>query len=371
MENIKYYTPEMSIRDKLQREFADRWLVTKRGILLLTPRFGKIYTSINILESFDKDAKILIAYPDKEIKKSWEKDFITREYCDANVTYSTHLSLKKQVGKYFDIIIIDEIHLLSPAQRMQCSLLFMTNIHILGLTGTLMDKTECTLHDELDLQVIAEYTIKEGIRDKIIPDYKITIIETPLDNIVMKQYSKGPRTDKKHFQSISWVINKLDRSGGDAKFLRLARMRLIQKSTSKVLMTKKILANNPDERILVFCGLTAIADELGIPAYHAKVKEKGIFQDFVDGFTNHLAVVKIGNSGVTYQNLGMIIINYFDSNAENLAQKINRAMNMEFDNPEKTAEIVILCSDEKVELSWLKKALEFFDPNKISYIKNS
>jgi hypothetical protein len=77
--------------------------------------------------------------------------------------------------------------------------------------------------------------------------------------------------------------------------------------------------------------------------------------------------VKIGNSGVTYTKLSRIIINYFDSNAENLAQKINRAMNMEFDNPEKRAEIVILSSMEDVELNWLGKALEFFDPAKIKY----
>ena len=78
-----------------------------------------------------------------------------------------------------------------------------------------------------------------------------------------------------------------------------------------------------------------IADELGIPSYHSKSSEKQIFDDFAEGVGNHLAVVKIGNTGVTYKPLNKVIINYFDSNGENLAQKINRCMAMEYNTPEK------------------------------------
>ena len=115
MEHIK----EPSLRDKLQLEFADKWLMIQQGILLLTPRFGKIYTTINILERLEQDIEILIAYPDREIEKSWRADFQTRYFDDSNVTYTTHLSIKKHKDKKFGIVIIDEIHLLSPAQREQ------------------------------------------------------------------------------------------------------------------------------------------------------------------------------------------------------------------------------------------------------------
>lgn len=356
-----------NIRNRLQSEFADKWIKTMRGILYLTPRFGKIYTTINILERIEQGIEILIAYPDIQIKESWEKDFITRGFDSSNVTYTTHMSLKKYVGKKFGMIIIDEIHLLSPAQRMALSDIQDNNLVVLGLTGTLMDKTEKILHEELCLSVVAEYSLAQGIRDKIIPDYEINIVNTPLDDTRLKQYSKGMKTDKKHFNDLNFVIKKMDKEGRNAQFMRLHRLRLIQKSYAKVLKTRHILQKYSEERILVFCGLVEVAESLGIPAYHGKVKNKQIFQDFVDGKTKHLAVVKIGNSGVTYAKLGRIIINYFDSNAENLAQKINRAMNMEFDNPEKIAKIVILSSMEEVELNWLRKALEFFDPAKIKY----
>jgi len=132
--------------------------------------------------------------------------------------------------------------------------------------------------------------------------------------------------------------------------------------------TRELLKRHKEERVLVFCGVTKIADQLGIPSYHSKKEEKQIFDDFVSGKGNHLAVVKIGNTGVTYKPLNRVIINYFDSNGENLAQKINRCMAMEYDNPDKTAQIYIVCTTEDVEKKWLKKALEFFDKSKIKFV---
>ena len=67
----------MTLRDKRQKEFADVWLKEKHGILNLCPRFGKIYTSINILKQL-KPKTILIAYPDNKIK----------EYGAANPTFT-------------------------------------------------------------------------------------------------------------------------------------------------------------------------------------------------------------------------------------------------------------------------------------------
>jgi len=357
----------MSIRDERQLEFAKVWLKEKHGILNLCPRFGKIRTSILALEKL-KPKSILIAYPDNKIKDSWQADFNDLGYNDSNVTYSTHLSLKKLVDNKYDIIIIDEIHLLSEAQIEVCKDLFSNNEQVLGLTGTLASDTERTLEEELDLHVIATYPIEKAIEEGVIVDYEIHVIKVPLDNLVHNDYKGKLKTEKKHYDGVSWVINKLQNSGGDTMFLRLARMRLIQSSLAKSIATKALLAAHKDERVLVFCGTTAVADNLGIPSYHNKSKEKQIFEDFAEGKGNHLAVVKIGNSGVTYTPLDKVIINYFDSNAENLAQKINRCMGMEYNTPDKKAHIYIISTNEPIELKWLTKALEFFDKNKIKYL---
>ena len=362
----------MSLRDKRQQEFAKVWLNHgKFGILNLCPRFGKIYTTINALEKLPANSNILVAYPDLKIKESWEKDFETRGYKNTNITYTTHLSLKKYVDYFFDVIIIDEIHLLSEAQIEVCKDLFKINDCVLGLTGTLSSWTEKTLNQELGLHVIAEYPIHQAIQEGVIVDYQITVVGVPLDNQHKMNYKGKIRTEKQQFDAYGYVINNMEKSGGNTMFLRLARMRIIQNSVAKLRKTKELLNRHPEERILVFCGLTSIADNLDIPAYHSKSSEKQLFQDFAEGKGNHLAVVKIGNTGVTYKPLNRVIINYFDSNAENLAQKINRCMAMEYNTPDKKANIYIITSREEVELKWLNKALEFFDKSKIKFVESN
>lgn len=359
-----------NLRDKRQKEFADEWLKWRWGILYLCPRFGKIYTTINILETMPDNIKILIAYPDKEIKKSWDQDFKKRGYNNSNIVYTTHLSIKKYENEKFNLIIIDEIHLLSDAQIDSCFHLFMINKNVLGLTGTLSSWTEKTLYEKLNLKVVGFYPMSLGIKEGIISDYEITIHKIPLDNVQKGMFKKKERTELQQYKALSYVINlkmKTD-SFNSTMFLRLSRMRIIQNSIAKRYKTISLLKEFSHERILVFCGLTKIADNLGIPSFHNKMKEKDIFEKFANGEGKHLAVVKIGNSGVTYKPLNKVIINYFDSNSENLAQKIFRCMGIEYNNPDKKADIHIIATTEPEEQKWLNKALEFFDKSKVKYI---
>ena len=358
----------MTLRDKRQAEFADTWWNHGRyGILNLCPRLGKIRTTINILKKMDKDCSILIAYPDRKIQQSWVEDFEEMKYVNDNITYTTHLSIHKHSGTEFDIVVIDEIHLLSQAQIGVCVDLFSQNDRVLGLTGTLSKFTKRDLSQDLGLEVLAEYPIEKAIEEGVIVDYQITVIRCPLDDRTLIDFKKGKKTELKQFKAYSYVINKMMYAGGNTMFLRLARMRLIQNSIAKLNETKRLLNNWSDERVLVFCGVTKIADALGIPSHHSKSKDKDAFKRFAEGEGKHMAVVKIGNTGITYKPLNKVIINYFDSNAENLAQKINRCMAMEYNTPDKKADIYIICSTEKVEEKWLNKALEFFDKNKIRY----
>ena len=357
-----------NLRNQRQQEFAQIWLDKKWGILNLCPRFGKIYTTINILEKMNSNISILIAYPDVKIKDSWEQDFKARGYNNSQITYTTHLSLHKHRHDEFDVIIIDEIHLLSDAQVEVCEELFETNKQVLGLTGTLSAWTESELDMRLDLPVLAHYPIEQAIQEGVIVNYQITIIKVPLDNKIVTTVKGKARTEKKHFDACSWVINQLSQMGKDTMMLRLKRMRIIQGSIAKLNMTKAILNKYKEERILVFCGTTDAADSLGIPSHHSKSPDKEGFKKFTEGEGNHMAVVKIGNTGVTYKPLNKVILNYFDSNAENLAQKVNRCMSMEYNNPDKKAQIYIISTNEEVEEKWLNKALEFFEKDKIKIV---
>ena len=236
--------------------------------------------------------------------------------------------------------------------------MFSINDDILGLTGTLSRWTKRTLRDDLSLSVVAEYPIEKAIEEGVIVDYQITVVKVPLDNVVRNEYGKKKikKTELQQFKYLTGTINRMMYSGGNTMFMRLARMRLIQSSLAKLNKTKQLLNQYQDERVLVFCGTTKIADSLGIPSHHSKSKDKDAFKRFAEGEGTHMAVVKIGNTGITYKPLNKVIINYFDSNAENLAQKINRCMAMEYNTPDKKADIYIISSQENVEEKWLNKA---------------
>jgi len=250
----------MTLRDKRQKEFADIWLNHRFGILDLCPRFGKIYTTINILEQLPDNIDILIAYPDKKIQESWEEDFKKRGYVNPNITYTTHLSIHKYEDQKFDLVIIDEIHLLSEAQIEACKMLLLINRDVLGLTGTLSDKSAETLLYSLGLKTIGYYPVEQGIKEGVIVDYKIIVHKVPLDDKRRGMFKKKNRTEKAQWKALSWVIKQKTYGGEDTMFLRLARMRLIQSSEAKRLKTIELLEQHKDERILVFCGTIKISD---------------------------------------------------------------------------------------------------------------
>lgn len=357
-----------SLRDIRQEEFADIFIKKGMfGILYLCPRFGKCRTAINVMKK-TLPQRVLIVFPDRNIVGSWEEEFDICGYHPPDVTYTTYLSLPKYAQSPFDLVILDELHLMSEAQIISAQMMFRYNDNILGLTGTLTKETKKYIRRALGLDVLAEYPISLAIGEGVLVDYEIRVISVPLDTRILRTYGKKLKTEKKQFDDYTFVINKQLEEGKDVKFLRLNRMRIFQKSLSKLNKTRKLLEQRPDERILVFCGLTDISDKLGIPSYHSKSANKQSFEQFLNGEGNHMAVVKLGNTGKTYKPLNRVIINYFDSNAQNLTQKIMRCMSLEYNNPNKKAYIDIICTDEKVELNWLRQALSELEQSKITYL---
>jgi superfamily II DNA or RNA helicase len=363
-----------NLREQRQKEFSDAWLKTKFGILYLCPRFGKIKTSINCLRHF-KNPKVLIIYPIETIKTSWIEDFNKWEYQEAEVTYVTTASLWKfaETPEKFDVIIADEIHAFSYANLQELKkLIDFGNKVVLALSGTISIATEQEVYNETGLSVLAEYPIEQAIKEKVITDYEITVIMTELDAKIqhckMYKASKSLLTEKQAYFAITKKIEDISSNLGDPGLLRIQRMHILKRSVAKLEMTKRLIDRFKEERILVFCGLTDIANSLGIPVYHSKNKDKKLKQDFCAGVGNHLATVDMFEAGVTVKPINRAIINSFDSNPENLSQRISRLTGFEYDNPDKKAKVYIICTDT-VEKRWLSKALEFFDQSKVKYVK--
>ncbi len=356
-------------RDLIQESISDRFIDSGfKGIILAAPRVGKIKITLNCLNTRDN---VIIAYPETNIKKSWVDDIKKWKFKGKKIKYTTYMSFKK-LKTSCNVLVLDEIHLISEAQMLAIASYIKThNIQkIIGLTGTLSLDTKFKLKQVLGLDVLVEYPIEQAINDGVITDYRITVRFTNLSTAKdIKVKWKGGEFLTSEKDSFNYITSKIERETSDIKkkMLRLTRMGLIKKSKSKIELTKQILAELHDKRVLVFTGLIEVADALGIDSYHSKSKVD-VSQDFISGKSSKLAVVRQLNTGVTFKALDTTVINFFDSNAENLAQRISRITCMEYNNPDKIANVIIVCSTEEQEKIWLNKALSFFEPSKIKYI---
>lgn len=357
--------------NQLKTELQEKWsdMIIRLGIAGLAhiaPRAGKTRMALKIAEKI-KAKKILVVYPDNKIKNSWLKDVKDIDFQE-DIIYTTYLSLFKHIGEY-DFVVLDEIHLSSEAQREEIKKLLKLNKVWIGMSGSLSRDTVSELNSYFKARILIDYPIEKAIEDGIISNYEIHIITTKLDDKVLSPNSKGKMlTEKKKCDNYTWVIESLKRQGKSTMILALARMRLIQQSLAKINKTKQLLEQFKDERVLIFSGLTKTANAFGVTVHHSKNENEDEFVKFSNDESefNHLAVVKIGNSGVTFKNLDKVILNYFDSNEENTTQKICRCLLLE-DDPNKISHIYIICTNEEFELKWLKKALKMFKQSKISY----
>lgn len=100
---------------------------------------------------------------------------------------------------------------------------------------------------------------------------------------------------------------------------------------------------------------------------NSKRKDKTVFERFLNKEFNHLAVAKIGGSGVSYPQLDKVILSNFTYDEEDTSQIISRAMMLDY--KDKVAKIVIITSEEEVELKKLNRTLQDFDKNKITWLE--
>lgn len=354
-------------KDKLQEEWSEKFIKSGLcGLVHIAPRVGKSRLALKIASKI-KAKKILIVYPDNKIKNSWLKDIEEINFI-CNITYTTYLSLYKHINEY-DFVIFDELHASSEAQREVIKNIIKINNRWIGMSGSFSKDTIIALNQYFKAKVIIDYSIEQAINDNIISNYEIHVVTCKLDDKILTANKAGKMiSEKKRCDNYTWVIENLKKQGKPTFILALARMRLIQGSIAKINKTRELLEKFKNERVLIFSGLTKTANQFGATVHHSKNENEEEFKKFSNAISkfNHLSVVKIGNSGVTFKNLDKVILNYFDSNEESTAQKICRCLLLEEDS-NKISHIYIICSDESFEQQWLKKSLKMFKQNKIHY----
>lgn len=335
------------------------------GIWYLCPRFGKVKTTFLLCEKNGWD-KIKVLAPRKDIFESWKNDKEKFGF-KGRIEFETFTSLHKMIHNVYDLVVIDEIHEASDKQLQQLANI-VNFCKSLGLSGTMTRKTEENIYFSTGMEVCHKYTIAQGIEDGILADYEIKIHSVELSGKPTISTNKGTISEAKRYSQLLWKRNMLKNNKKPYFFVDLAIINLLQNSEAKKQKTIQLLNKYDDERILVFCGTTETADDLGIPSYHSKTKEKTILDSFCKGEGKHMATIRMMQSGITILPISKGIINYMSGNPEDSAQKICRFLGIEYDNLSKKADIHIICTNTEFEKERLKTALMFFDNEKIKYL---
>lgn len=328
-------------------------------------RLGKIFITLKILGNSITIPRILIAYPDNRIRESWEEECKKWGYENLCPEYTNFSSLHKYKDSSWDFLIVDEFHSCSMLERDYCHQI-MTNskdTKVLGLSGTVSNDTKRLW----GLKEIAKYTTNEGIAAGILADYRVTVHFVDLDTTIKTPNKKGKLvSEKKRYDNYTFVINKFKKEGKETMHLLLSRNRLSTSSIGKMNYLKQLLLKMQDKRVLIFAGLTDVADRIGIPTYHNKSVDDGAFQQFQRGEINHLGLAAMGKMGVSYNKLHSVILLNATHNAEETAQMANRAIKLDY--IDKVADIHIIALNEQAEKDKIRKSLSMLDKSKITYL---
>jgi superfamily II DNA or RNA helicase len=358
----------MNKKNEIQKDIIKSLIDNNmRGIMLSSVRSGKTRILLTAIkedwnDKYHEMPKVLILYPNIDIKNSWEKEMELISYFP-DVTFSTFVSVEKVVNNKYDYIIVDEAHLLAPdTQLIYVGMLSNSHKHIILASGTYTDDTLRNIKNVTALKQIVNYSTEKAIEDGIVNNFTIYVHQYRLNQTKINEYGKVKKwksTDKKE---INRLTNKLNQSYGEnLKFAALNRMRFINSSDSLITTVKQWITINSNKRFLLFAPDEKTGMKYSIPMFNSKSVSDKNLTDFQCGKINQLCLIKKASAGVTFPNLSTILITSINSNGETLEQIIGRSL---LDDTE-SSDIHIFVSDEEFQIKWLNKSLENINKEKI------
>lgn len=405
----------------LQAAFLDRWRSQGyKGTCAGATGFGKTKPAIDEMmriwhcykENLEKELssmspimppKIFLAVPTEKLRDEGWPEEVKYWYGDEGmkmwqtcVKAECYISLHKNRGDMYDLVVLDEVHNITPLSYQ----FFKNNItsSVMGLTATVPDEKR----DPDKVQIIKEiapvvfvYTLDQGVEDGTIADFEIHVVYSTLDSThrCIKAGTKDKpfmTTEKGQYEFISARIEKLfaqqtnlrnklngnfvdpqvqkdfDKTSERIQYDILNRTRFIYNLPSKTKLAEKMMKQLcPGKRTLIFCGSIQQSKILcGEEVYNSKEANSAKFDQFKAGHGEFLGVVNAANEGHNIANLDQALVVQVNSNQRHLVQRVGRTVRVR-DNHK--AMIWIICVRGTVDQNWTEKALGNFDPNKIFY----
>lgn len=358
-------------RDEIQQEALEVAKANKRCGLAISMGVGKTYIGLQhmdwYLKNVNVNAKFLVAAPKKSIFHSWFEDMekFGLGYLKDRVTVTTYLSLTKQSLNY-DVIYLDECHSLLISHSAWLS---SFRGRIVGLTGTppRLSVSEKGKMVAKYCPIMYNYITDDAVDDSILNDYRIVIHPVNLSKLKTHEVKtkKGAFNTSEYESYEYWSKRLLTCAPYEEKWLHISRMRSMMEYKSKEEYAKKLL-KTIEGKCIVFCNTKEQADRMCPYVYYSGHPYADYnLRLFKNGEISQLACVLQLNEGVNIPELKNAIILHAYGNERKSPQRIGRVLRL---NPNDMATVHILMYSETVDNIWVKRALEDFDNEKISYV---
>jgi superfamily II DNA or RNA helicase len=361
----------MSKREQVQQEALAVAKHNSRVGLAISMGVGKTYIGLMhmdwYLKNVNPDARFLVVAPKKSIFSSWFNDIdkFKMDYLKDRVTVTTYLSLSRR-GLYYDVLYLDECHSLLYSHDF-----WLTSFpgKIVGLTGTPPRYIKSQKGEMVAkyCPIMYRYITDTAVEDQILNDYKITVHPVNLselsDYFVKSKTKSWVTSEAKDYAYHCGVITRCTNNKSEM-YYRIMRMKNLMNYPSKERYAKK-LADTIEGKCIIFCNTQEQADRMCEHSYHSNnPKSEENLELFKNGDITRLSCVLQLNEGVNVPDLQCAILLHSYGNERKAAQRIGRVLRLD---PSKVADVHILMYHTTIDKTWVKTALEDFDPDKITY----
>jgi superfamily II DNA or RNA helicase len=378
------------IKSGVQEAGFLKWVANfMKGTVVFATGVGKSKLAIDAILYVLQEkpsARILLVVPTEALRdENWPAEISKWVSADQLELVNTQLeiicyaSIPKYQSQIYDLLILDEVHHITERSEQ----IITGNVvrRVLGLSATPPDeKRDFDKHRIIQkyCPVVFSYNLDQGVDDGIVADFEIVVVMEPLDNInktIVGGTKKKPflTTEANQYKYLDQLCKRtMSMTAGPnkenaVKFSLLKRTRFIYNLPSKTKLVKEILSHFDEHtRILTFCGGIEQSRELfGEDVYNSKDKKNDKLNALKEGKINRIGVVDAVDEGHNIPGMDVAILAKITSNERQIVQRIGRIVRI---RPNHKGLIFILCSIGTQDESWIKKALQDFDPQKITYI---
>ena len=329
-----YLTSNIKLRP-YQKEAVERWLLQRKGIIVLPTGSGKTMVAIKIIEEIN--ASTFIVVPTLNLVSQWkeklEKAFgieigeYTGQKKDLKpITVSTYNSAyinAENLGNKFMLLIFDEVHHLPAEGYKQIAEMFASPYR-LGLTATY--EREDGLHEELNRLIGGKvYERKvEHLAGKYLADYEMIRISVDLTEEERKEYEKYYSIFRDYIKGIEMrspkdfekivMLSGRDKRARKAILARNKAEKIAYNSINKIEKIRELL--NRDNRTIIFTRYNDMVYEISrkflIPCITYRTSEEErheILQKFKESVYPAIVSSQVLDEGIDVPeaNVGIIV----------------------------------------------------------------